>query len=590
MALHPRDSHDHFRNIKAIFEGFNQAPISPPRTRPGSPTNRSYSYGSSHMRSRSYTNNPVAQLERIARAQEDVPVDTSTTSAPHESHYSPQAPASGPVPGTPTATSAGLLRPGLASAKPSWTAPRPATPGMMAQKVAITFSSPGLQPPVFITTSLSEPQWEVLEMGVSEDSNGNFEFTKVFHAQPGEYQYKFRLGPGDWWVCDEEKEVVDDGMGNRNNHITVQEANMAFPVPQKHETPISQPLHAARLSEVRSEELQRHQDPELIEDEKHRAPLQPHESSFGHTKLELPSEDVPVLPSKPRQDTIALPDNGDPEDEGYDEPANDHASPLLQHETGFGILVAEIADHTPGVDEDEVHLDLPEHQAPLLSHETYLPTPSPQLETSNAFPALSTGPLPAAFQPVVPDEADFNDKSLEHFPTTPEAIVHHIRRLSNRMPEDEVTELSLAGSQSTSLPSIQRTTSQTASLPGVVEEGGEEHLQRPAAPYTPPKTPPFTAVKPHVSDHHHQKIAEMDMEDEARHPVKLPHLVNEGASEEPVDAVEKVAQAAKAGGNSWEAMLGLALFVLIGALAAWLAIKLQGVGFSVKDGGATIVD
>ncbi|KAK6441950.1 hypothetical protein LTR95_001810 [Oleoguttula sp. CCFEE 5521] len=593
MSLHSRDSREHFRNIKAIFEGFNVAPISPPRTRPGSPINRSYSHGSSHMRSRSYTNNPVAQLERIAREQEDVPVATNTTSAPYEPHFSLQAPASSPAPGTPTASSARLLRPGLASAKPSWvgpqTTPRPATPGIMAQRVPITYSSPGLQPPVFITTSLSEPQWEVLEMGVGEDSAGNFEFTKVFHARPGEYQYKFRLGPGDWWVCDEEKEVVDDGMGNQNNHITVAEPSLAFLVAPQHEPPTSQPLQAARLSEVRSEELQRRQDPELIETKKHLAPLLPHESAFGHVKLELPTEDVPVLPSKPRQDTIALPDNGDPEDEGYDEPATYPASPLFRHETGFEILVAEIADHTPGVDEDEDHLDLPEHKAPLLSHETYLPTPSPQIEPPSAFPKLTTGQLPAAFQSVVPDEADPNDKSLEHFPTTPEAIVHHIRRLSNHMPEDEVTELSLAGSPSTiSLPPMQRTTSQTASLPSVVEEGGEEHLQRPAAPYTPPKTPPFTAVKPHVSDHHHQKIAEMDMEDEAQHPVKLPHETDGGTEEEPAVTAEPVAQPAKASGNSWEAMLGLALFVFIGALAAWLAIKVQGVGRTVKDGGATI--
>nr|OQO18145.1 hypothetical protein B0A51_14737 [Rachicladosporium sp. CCFEE 5018] len=534
-------------------------------------------------------------LERIAREQEDIPGTHSTATVSYEPHYSLQAPASSPAPGTPTASPVRLLRPGLASAKPSWvgpqTVPRPATPGIMAQKVTINFSSPGLQPPVFITTSLSEPQWDILEMGVSEDREGNSEFTKIFHVQPGEYQYKFRLGPGDWWVCDEEKEVVDDGMGNRNNHITVAEPSLAFPMAPQQEVPTSEPRHTARLSEVRVEELQRHQDPELVESEKHRAPLLPHESSFGHVKLQLPPEDVPVLPSKPRQDTIALPDNGDPEDESYDEPATYPASPLFRHETGLEAVIVDIADHTPGVDENEDHLGLPEHKSPLLSHEVYLPTPSPQIEPSSAFPTLSTGQLPAAFQSVVADEADPNDKSLEHFPTTPEAIVHHIRRLSNRMPEDEVTELSLAGSPNTSsLPAMPRTTSQTASLPSVVEEVGEEHLQRPAAPYTPPKTPPFEATMPHLSDHHHQKIAEMDMVDDARHPVQLPHVVSETEHESVPAAVERAAQTAKAGGNSWEAMLGLALFVLIGALAAWLAIKVQGTGLTVKDGGATIVD
>ena len=78
----------------------------------------------------------------------------------------------------------------------------------MAQKVTVTYSSPGLQPPVYITTSLSEPQWELLEMDCRKTPDGEREFAKTFHVAGGEYQYKFRLGPGDWWVCDSGVRII----------------------------------------------------------------------------------------------------------------------------------------------------------------------------------------------------------------------------------------------------------------------------------------------------------------------------------------------------------------------------------------------
>ena len=38
-----------------------------------------------------------------------------------------------------------------------------------------------------------------------EKEDGELDFEHEFEAVPGEYQYKFRLGPGDWWVLDETK-------------------------------------------------------------------------------------------------------------------------------------------------------------------------------------------------------------------------------------------------------------------------------------------------------------------------------------------------------------------------------------------------
>lgn len=49
-----------------------------------------------------------------------------------------------------------------------------------------------------------------------------FEFYTEVHVQVGkEYQFKFRIGEGDWWVLDEEHPTVTDDAGNRNNLLLV---------------------------------------------------------------------------------------------------------------------------------------------------------------------------------------------------------------------------------------------------------------------------------------------------------------------------------------------------------------------------------
>lgn len=97
----------------------------------------------------------------------------------------------------------------------------------MTQKVRISYSHPGLQPPVYFAGSLGDRQWVPLEMDVDEKDDGELEFWREFHVEEGEYQYKFRLGPGDWWVLDETKQIADDGAGNRNNLIIVKPVEKA---------------------------------------------------------------------------------------------------------------------------------------------------------------------------------------------------------------------------------------------------------------------------------------------------------------------------------------------------------------------------
>lgn len=76
---------------------------------------------------------------------------------------------------------------------------------MPPSTVTITYSKPGTVSPVFVAGSFSSPPWEPHQLHQEgEESSGTF--SKTFVIDPGTYQYKFRLGTGDWWVLDETKE------------------------------------------------------------------------------------------------------------------------------------------------------------------------------------------------------------------------------------------------------------------------------------------------------------------------------------------------------------------------------------------------
>ncbi|KAF2270172.1 hypothetical protein CC78DRAFT_574297 [Lojkania enalia] len=93
----------------------------------------------------------------------------------------------------------------------------------MAGHATITFSQPGVQPPVFVVTSISSQPWETLEMNADgkKSASGDLVFTRQFANVPeGDYQYKIRIGDGHW-VVDESKDSATDDWGNRNNVLHV---------------------------------------------------------------------------------------------------------------------------------------------------------------------------------------------------------------------------------------------------------------------------------------------------------------------------------------------------------------------------------
>jgi hypothetical protein len=77
---------------------------------------------------------------------------------------------------------------------------------MANSTVTINYKQPGTTPPIFVAGSFTEPLWQPTELDY-EQVNGEYIFSKSFEVMPGRHQYKFRIGNGDWWICDNAKDT-----------------------------------------------------------------------------------------------------------------------------------------------------------------------------------------------------------------------------------------------------------------------------------------------------------------------------------------------------------------------------------------------
>lgn len=349
------------------------------------------------------------------------------------------------------------------ASKPSWIGPvpppRPLAPGIPVMKttVRLSYSNAGLQAPVFVAISLSEPQWQPIEMEYTKKDDGELEFYKDFEAEEGQYQYKLRLGPGDWWVLDENKQtseytdsvttraqtnahIVDDGSGNRNNLLNVEVAEKQADAPTKPAVGLPKPTEQAAVIEqpyTKTEaapahtDIQTHsldqatapvQNPEQstksiqpVEAESSQKSTKPEQSDATHEEAPLfrhesfitsPEDEVQDPPLFRHESLSAGPEDDEDRD---DEPAHyydqEDAGPLLKHET--------------------IGMDIPdEHEVPLFRHETM---------TDHVQDASSVQqPLGLAIE-----ETEMSNLEHEDFPTDPVAIMQRLRRLSTHMPRDE---------------------------------------------------------------------------------------------------------------------------------------------------------
>jgi len=478
-------------------------------------------------------------------------------------------------------------------------------------------------------------------MDCRRSPNGEHEFAKTFHAAEGEYQYKFRLGPGDWWVCDESKPTVDDGFGARNNVLMVK-----GDAPAKKHAPDTQ--SSTNDGDVFDSPISTHETSHDGERESHHAPLFEHEKlEHPGSKLGVPPEKVPVTLS--RQDTLSLGDDDNDAEDGDGGPSRPSESPKFEIEARPAVERIP----TPSLDEDEdpedeaplmrhETLSSPIDAAPLMRHETLSPTRGPHTppatdhhHNGNAnFASSPTSSHSSAQLPGpdshVPAEADPNDPSLIRFPTHHEGIISSLRRASLRMSDDETKEEVLPStspitqsishsSQSPSLPSVREDEEELekeleeesqqevdAAAPDSKDHGLATGLsnmtgnsERPAALITPPGTPDESkTLHPSTqSSHHHTPIAEKDMHEEAEHDVKHhdthDHQQTKAEAEEvskskpgqKQKSVPKDSSGSPPKSSIFETVMGLGLFVVVGVGAAWMAFMMHD---PIKDSGGAL--
>ena len=107
----------------------------------------------------------------------------------------------------------------------------------MRDNATITFSQTGVQPPVYVVTSLSEPPWETLEMSVDKEqtASANAIFTRHFDNVPeGDYQYKIRIGDGNWVVDESKDSGTPDFFPWHINTLTFRSRRRARQSQQRH--------------------------------------------------------------------------------------------------------------------------------------------------------------------------------------------------------------------------------------------------------------------------------------------------------------------------------------------------------------------
>ncbi|KAH4024776.1 hypothetical protein HBI56_174830 [Parastagonospora nodorum] len=304
---------------------------------------------------------------------------------------------------------------------------------MMAESATITFSQTGVQPPVYVVTSLSDPPWEPLEMHVDEaqTASANLIFTRRFdNVAEGDHQYKIRIGDGHW-VVDESRDSATDEHGNRNNvlHVTAakqnDDQNTARDVPHEHEKPPfpqksrkdstfdtsdvihlpSVPVPIVVVEKVADEEPPINGDTEpraLHEDvSKHSADAQP---DFQTTREERSATDEQAkLSDRPR---VVVEKTDDKPAYGDDFGANATISQRVAHDMRAADAKPNMLVITPDGHEEPRTED--DQAAPLFRHESFQSSEahsSPVLETVDEVSTDNTSSEDVINTPSDPDDS-----------------------------------------------------------------------------------------------------------------------------------------------------------------------------------------
>ncbi|KAI3336519.1 hypothetical protein HD806DRAFT_8717 [Xylariaceae sp. AK1471] len=269
---------------------------------------------------------------------------------------------------------------------------------MSSRKVpwTFTFHQSGVQPPLFVAGTFSDPPWKPQEMDASIDQRGDAIFTKqIMVNESSEIQYKFRHASGDWWALDPDADAVTDDQGNVNSLLRSPTQNAA------QETTPEQNVHAVKpLDRAAGDDSHPSNDAE--------ASVAPTDSR----EMDAANPDLPI--GKSERDELrrlSLP------------PMEEVAS-----------TAAEVADSASQLDSDDPGVDDGDDELPMFSHECFAfkweHQPSTEtLESQQENPDHSS-------EGVDELDIDYDDPRLERFPSDRDSIVATMRRLSTTVQAD----------------------------------------------------------------------------------------------------------------------------------------------------------
>ncbi|KAI1180100.1 hypothetical protein F4777DRAFT_574382 [Nemania sp. FL0916] len=281
---------------------------------------------------------------------------------------------------------------------------------MSSRKVPLTFTfhRAGVQPPLFVAGTFSDPPWQPLVMDASTDQHGDFIFSKeVMVDECSEIQYKFRHAFGDWWALDPHADTgklfffrpmsITDTSGNVNSLLYS---------PRQHST----------------------QDPTPVQ-ENHAA--KPQDTTASHVLGFPDNTEEAATPTDNRDAETATPDLLSPK--GVAEKLGlRRLSPTPIKENAN--LTTEIPDSASQLDDDD--LDAYSNDIlPMLSHECFGSAPC-------GLATCDKGSWPEREDPNDSSEnagasdTNYDDPALEPFPSDRESIIATMRRLSASLEAD----------------------------------------------------------------------------------------------------------------------------------------------------------
>ncbi|KAI1435490.1 hypothetical protein GGR50DRAFT_656027 [Xylaria sp. CBS 124048] len=258
--------------------------------------------------------------------------------------------------------------------------------------IIFTFHRSGVQPPVFVAGSFSDPRWQPLEMDVAVDEHGEFTFTKqVMVNECSDIQYKFRHGFGDWWALDPGARTVMDEDGNVNSFLR------------------SPPTRGV-------------------------TPKTPTRNEATDIGLDTPKRLELAISSRDTDDNTGTPVSS----QGAAQTAKPKRLFFTPVEKGAS-TPAEMSDPPFQFDFDDLRLyddgDSDEDLLPLLSHERFAYAPDNQAFADEA-PQPEPNGIEHASEAVSPLDIDYDDPWLEHFPSDRDSIMATLRLLSSTVEAD----------------------------------------------------------------------------------------------------------------------------------------------------------